>query len=193
MRGKNPFPSPSDVIPKRKRAAEYTQEKMGHLIQQWNPDPGWTQLPDNREQFLLHSKDGQVLPLLQNRLLLCEFTAGFALFLHVVCKLLLCPENTQQPKRPARLPTSSLLTGLLPCFLHPEVSTASNMQEIFETPQLPGAAHLLCPKGPDCCLRIHRPKPAQRPQDTQLQRAQRSYRSASGKSSALKDFSQKRS
>lgn len=29
------------------------------------PGPG-AELPDNSEEFLLHSKDGQVLPLLQN-------------------------------------------------------------------------------------------------------------------------------
>ena len=45
-------------------------------------------------EFLLHSEDGQVLPLLQNRLLLGKLAAGLALLLHVVGKLLLCPENT---------------------------------------------------------------------------------------------------
>lgn len=50
--------------------------------------------PDDREEFLLHGKDGQVLPLLQNRLLLGKLAAGLALLFHVVGKLLLCPENT---------------------------------------------------------------------------------------------------
>lgn len=83
------------------------------------------------------------------------------------------------PKCPAWSPASFLLTGLLLCFLCPEVRTAPNTQQIFEMRGLPAAAHLLRPKGPHCCLSIHHPKPAQHPWDGNPRRAQKSCRLAS--------------
>ena len=84
-----------------------------------------------------------------------------------------------RPKCPAWSPASSLLTGLLPCFLCAEARTAPNTQQIFAMRGLPAAAHLLWPKGPHCCLSIHHPKPAQHPWDRHPRTAQKSCRSAS--------------
>ena len=151
-----------------------------HRTPELGSHPWAGESPDDREEFLLHGEDGQVLPLLQNRLLLGKLAAGLAFLLHVVGKLLLCPENTPtRPKCPAWSPASSLLTGLLPCFLCPEVRTAPNTQRIFEMRGLPAAAHLLWPKGPHCCLSIHHPKPAQHPRDRNPRRAPKSCRSVS--------------
>lgn len=66
-------------------------------------------LPDDGEKLLLYCKDGQVLPLLQDRLLLCKLTAGLTLLLHVIRKLLLCPGKHDSMDD---LPTLSLRSKL---------------------------------------------------------------------------------
>lgn len=59
-------------------------------------------LPDDIQQLLSHSKDGQVLPLLQQGLLLSKLTARLAFVLHVIRKFLLGPARTQQRQEQRR-------------------------------------------------------------------------------------------
>lgn len=53
-------------------------------------------IPEDGQQLLLHSKDGQILSLFQDRFLLGKLTAGFAFFFHVFSKLLLSPKETPE-------------------------------------------------------------------------------------------------
>lgn len=53
-------------------------------------------LPEDGEQLLLHSKDGQILSLLQDRFLLRKLAAGFTFFFHVFSKLLLSSKETPE-------------------------------------------------------------------------------------------------
>lgn len=105
--------------PKAEELLSKFKGQRGTRLNSGCPRPG-KESPDDSQKFLLHSEDGQILSLLQNGLLLGKLAAGFALFLHVICKLLLCPENTKEPHHPARSPTLFFLSGLLPFFQHPE-------------------------------------------------------------------------
>lgn len=55
-----------------------------------------TTVPEDGEQLLLHSKDGQILSLLQDRFLLGKLTPCFTFFFHVFSKLLLSPKETPE-------------------------------------------------------------------------------------------------
>ena len=156
--GKKSFPfSTKCHTPKKKNHRACT----GHLTHYWGPIPGLGSHLMIVRSSCCTAKMGRYCRcsridfFLANSLLASLF---FFMWSANFCSVL--RTHRMRPKIPAQSHASSLLTGLLPCFLCPEVRTAPNTQRIFKMWGLPAAAHLLQPKGPHCYLSIHHPKPA---------------------------------